>query len=163
MKQFLSFIIVFVVGVAAGMLLPRSCQNACPQRESVTITDTLTVRDTIREIRPVYVSSTRTDTMLVVVRDTVTRSDTVYMVLGREQRHYRGAGYEAWVSGYRPQLDSLNLFPETRYITKEITVHQKPKRWGIGIQVGYGMSLPQGRPVFAPYIGIGISYNLIRW
>jgi hypothetical protein len=37
----------------------------------------------------------------------------------------------------------------------------KPKRIGIGAQVGYGISLNK-EPVLAPYIGLGISYNFIR-
>lgn len=80
-----------------------------------------------------------------------------------QQRHYKGENYEAWVSGYHPALDSILVFPETRYITKEVKVQRKPTRWGIGIQAGYGISLPDGRPQAAPYIGIGISYNLIRF
>ena len=40
-------------------------------------------------------------------------------MLDREQRHYRGNDYEAWVSGYRPALDSIHVFPVTRYITTE--------------------------------------------
>lgn len=163
MKKSILFIIVFVIGAAAGMFLPRSCPVLRPQAKVMTRTDTLTLRDTIREICPVYVENARTDTMLVVVTDTVTVSDTVYLVLDREQRHYRGDGYDAWVSGYRPQLDSVWVYPETRYITKEVAVSEKRKRWGIGVQVGYGMSLPQGRAEFAPYVGVGISYNVLRW
>ena len=133
------------------------------QAEVITRTDTLTLRDTIRETYPVYVTNTETDTMLVAVTDTMTVSDTVYLVLDREQRHYRGDGYDAWVSGYRPQLDSVWVYPETRYITKEVTVSEKRKRWGIGVHAGYGMSVPGGKPVFSPYVGVGISYDLIRF
>ena len=120
------------------------------QAEVITRTDTLTLRDTIRETYPVYVTNTETDTMLVAVTDTVTVSDTVYLVLDREQRHYRGDGYDAWVSGYRPQLDSMWVYPETRYITKEVTVSEKRKRWGIGVQAGYGMSVPGGEACVFP-------------
>jgi hypothetical protein len=33
------------------------------------------------------------------------------------------------------------------------------KKYGIGLQIGYGMS----KTGLAPYVGIGLSYNLIRW
>ena len=155
--------LLFFAGAAAGLFLPRLCPFMRPKAEVITRTDTLTLRDTIRETQPVYVTNTETDTMLVVVTDTVTISDTVYLVLGREQRHYRGDGYEAWVSGYRPQLDSVWVYQETSYFTKEVTVSEKKKRWGIGVQVGYGMSVPGGKPVFSPYVGIGISWNFIRF
>lgn len=163
MKQFVCHIIVFVLGTAAGILLSRFCPVLRPDAETISVTDTLTVRDTIIEKQPVYVTNTRVDTMLVAVTDTVSVNDTVYVRIDREQKHYEGKDYEAWVSGYRPALDSIYVFPETKYITEEIIPTSKPKRWGIGVQVGYGMSLPDGRPVFAPYVGVGISYSLIRW
>lgn len=156
-------VIAFVIGAAAGMLLSRHCPVFRPQSELVVQTDTLTIRDTIVENRPVFVESIRTDTLLIAIRDTVKVLDTMYVVISREQKHYIGDDYEAWVSGYRPVLDSIYVFPETRYITEEISPTAEPKRWGIGVQVGYGMSLPQGKPEIAPYIGIGISYNLIRF
>lgn len=150
-----------VLGV--GILIGWLCRGSrSPEREFVTHTDTLTIRDTIREIRPVYVEKTRTDTMLVAVTDTVTVSDTVYMVLDREQRHYQGEDYEAWVSGYRPALDSIYVFPKTRYITENIFAEPR-KRWGIGIQAGYGIGISSGQVKAFPYIGVGISYDLIRW
>ena len=45
-------IIFFIIGVATGMLLPRSCRNTCPEAEGVTKTDTLTIRDTAVDRRP---------------------------------------------------------------------------------------------------------------
>ena len=38
---------------------------------------------------------------------------------------------------------------------------ERPNRWGIGLSGGYGYSL--GNQSFAPYIGIGIQYNLIEF
>jgi hypothetical protein len=37
----------------------------------------------------------------------------------------------------------------------------KPKRIGIGVNVGYGISLKK-EPTMSPYVGVGVSYNLIR-
>lgn len=34
-----------------------------------------------------------------------------------------------------------------------------PKRWGIGVTAGYGIT----KSSLSPYVGIGISYNLIQW
>ena len=39
----------------------------------------------------------------------------------------------------------------------------KPKRWGIGLQAGYGVSLHNGEVFPAPYIGVGLSYSIINW
>ena len=96
--------------------------------------------------------------------DTVLICDTVYVHLPVEQKHYSAPEYDAWVSGFRPSLDSLKLHTQSARITNTIPlpVHPKSKRWGIGIQVGYGMTTAP-RPEFHPYIGIGISYNFIRF
>ena len=163
MRNALTGLLLLVCGVVAGLLLSRSRVDKGENSDVVVRTDTLYVRDTIVENNPVYVTNTVIDTMLVAVRDTVTVRDTAYIVIEREQNHYRGDDYEVWISGYRPRLDSIYVFPETRYITNEIQVKRKPTKWGIGIQAGYGVALPDGRPHMAPYIGIGISYNLIRF
>lgn len=96
--------------------------------------------------------------------DTVLICDTVYVHLPVEQKHYSAPEYDAWVSGYRPSLDSLRIHTQSARITSTIPIPAppKPRRWGIGIQVGYGMTAAP-RPEFHPYIGIGISYNFIRF
>lgn len=163
MKQALVCILAFLAGAAAGMFLPRSCSDNGDAGNVVTRTDTLIVRDTIIERQPFYVAQTQVDTMLVAIKDTVTVRDTVYMLLDRQQRYYKGNDYEAWVSGYRPTLDSIYVFPETRFVTETVQVKRKPTRWGIGIQAGYGVALPDGRPQLAPYVGVGISYNFVEF
>lgn len=39
---------------------------------------------------------------------------------------------------------------------------QKPKKMGLGFQLGYGFGIANP-PKFSPYIGIGLSYNIIRF
>ena len=167
MKKYILSIIVFVAGVAAGMLLPRLCPFLRPDADVVTRTDTLTVRDTIREICPVYVENTRTDTMHVSVTDTVTVSDTVYMVLDREQRWYHGDRYDAWVSGYRPQLDSIWVYPETRYVTR--TVRPAERRNSIALESSASWcgtwsltcSLEYDHVFRWCYVGAGVGYDIV--
>ncbi len=66
------------------------------------------------------------------------------------------------VSG-RPQLDSIQIYQRTEFITKEIKTVTKPKRWGLGLQAGYGVSLHKGQIQPGPYIGVGLYYSLINW
>lgn len=160
LKSILASIALLAVGILVGWL----CRGVKPpQMEFVVNTDTLTVRDTIIERHPVYVTQTKTDTMLVTVRDTTVIHDTTYIVLDREQKYYRGDRYEAWVSGYRPQLDSCRVFPETKYVTKTVQDMRKPARWGIGLQAGCGVGVSSGQIRAFPYIGVGVSYNFIRF
>ena len=160
MKTSLAILASLAVGMLAGCLIRG---NRPPDKEIITHTDTLTVRDTIVEKYPLYVTHTVVDTMLVAVRDTVIVRDTAYVVVEREQRHYQGDDYDAWVSGWRPALDSIRVYPETRYITTENISVAPRKRWGIGIQAGIGGTIHNGRITAAPYLGAGISYNFIRW
>lgn len=96
---------------------------------------------------------------LTFTNDTIHIGDTVVM---REQAYYEDSLYRAWVSGYRPKLDSIEVYPKTIYqtVTNDIyhpvTTKPKKKRWGLGLQVGYGY--PGGF-----YVGGGISYNLFQW
>ena len=105
------------------------------------------------------------DTLLlpVPITDTLMLHDTVLVHLPIEQRQYSDPRYTAWVSGYRPQLDSIHIYQRTEYITKEIKMVTKPKRWGIGLQAGYGVSFGNKQIKATPYIGIGISYNILTW
>ena len=97
-------------------------------------------------------------------------TDTIYIRLPIEQRYYTGPHYEAWISGHRPRLDSLRIRTEALRLTTATTVshtataarQSKTGRWGLGIQLGYGMTIaPQ--PQLRPYIGIGISYNILTF
>lgn len=110
----------------------------------------------------------KTDTVLIsapmavffrFTSDTIHIGDTVVM---REQAYYEDSLYRAWVSGYRPRLDSLQVFPKTVYqtVTNDIyypvAIKPKKKRWGLGLQAGYGY--PGGF-----YVGGGVSYDLWQW
>lgn len=127
--------------------------------------DTLFVYDTIFVEKPVIKKVEIIDTirMPVPITDTLMLHDTVLVYLPIEQRQYSDPRYTAWVSGYRPQLDSIRIYQQTEYITKEIKMVTKPKRWGLGLQTGYGVSLHNGQVFPAPYIGVGLSYSIFSW
>lgn len=87
--------------------------------------------------------------------------DSVEVVIPITQKRYEDSTYTAYVSGYMPSLDSIFVYPKREVIT--ITGRASSnKRWGIGVQAGYGMQLG-GTPRFAPYVGIGLTYNLFSF
>ena len=91
--------------------------------------------------------------------------DSVSVKIPITQKIYEDSLYRAYVSGYRPSLDSLIFFPRhdiTTVTNGYIYPKSRQKRWGIGIHVGYGMTMSH-TPQFSPYVGIGISYNLITF
>ena len=127
--------------------------------------DTLFVYDTIFVEKPVIKKVEIIDTLLLAVpyTDTLMLHDTVLVHLPIEQRQYSDPRYTAWVSGYRPQLDSIQIYQRTEYITKEINPHKKPKRWGIGLHAGYGVALHDGQIRPAPFIGVGLNWNFLQF
>lgn len=127
-----------------------------------TVTDTLRIRDTLLIEKPVPVEVRVVDTMLVAVTDTISINDTVYLHLPREIKHYEDSLFRAQVSGYRPELDWIEVYPQTVLVTERVT-NKDVKRWGIGLQAGYGAYAASGQVRLAPYLGIGISCNLIRF
>lgn len=110
---------------------------------------------TVVKVDTLLISAPMAPLLVFQLTDTIRIGDTV---VHREQAYYEDSLYRAWVSGYRPRLDSLQIFPRTVYqtVTNDIYHTLKKKRWGLGIQVGYGY--PCGM-----YAGIGVSYNLFQW
>lgn len=120
--------------------------------------------DTFRVERPVYVERRIVDTLLVPVRDTVSRADTVWMPLPLERVVYRDTAYLAVVSGYRPMLDEIEVYQRevVRTITERVEVPVS-RRWGLGITAGYGAAAVGGSVQLAPFVGVGVSYNIVCW
>ena len=109
---------------------------------------------TVVEVDTLLISPPMAPLLVFRLTDTMRIGDTVVY---REQAYYEDSLYRVWVSGCRPRLDSLQIFPKTVYqtVTNDIyhTITPKKKRWGLGLQVGYGY--PGGL-----YLGVGMSYNL---
>ncbi len=91
--------------------------------------------------------------------DTIQIGDTTVQ---REQAVYQDSLYRIVVGGYRPRIDSLTLYPRT--VTTSVisdvhttkTVNPKLKRWGLGVQAGYGYP-------YGAYVGVGVSYSFLMW
>lgn len=135
-------------------------------RQTSVIRDTVrvTIVDTVRIIYPVARDS-------VVVRYITERlpvkkdsmqigcTDSVNVEIPITQKQYADSTYTAWVSGYNPSLDSIRIYPRHEIITISNTIRQKPKRWIVGLNAGYGIT----KDGIQPYIGVGISYNLFSF
>lgn len=129
-------------------------RQARTQEVEVVHTDTLTVYDTTFIDRPYPVYEKFVETIYVPVTDTMRLHDTTFVLIPRTQKEYSDSLYHAWVSGYQPQLDSINIYQSTKYITT--TIREKARRWNLSVQAGYGAS----KHGLSPYIGVGVSYNL---
>ena len=159
----LGILLLFNIVNAIGYFVNEH-RNAHPGEIKVKV-DTLFVYDTIFIEKPVIKKVEIIDTLRlpVPITDTLMLHDTVFVHLPIEQRQYSDPRYTAWVSGYRPQLDSIQIYQRSEYITKEVNAITKSKRWGIGLQAGYGVALHNGQLFPAPYIGVGLSYSIFSW
>lgn len=159
-------VIVFLIAFAGVSSMSRCHRNNSTAPEIIVRVDTLYLHDTIRLEKPVPQLIKTIDTFLVAITDTVRIKDTVFVNLPREQKIYQEENFRAWISGYRPQLDSIHIYRNTHQVITSTTIHQKPvkpRRWGIGIQAGYGFTYQQNTIKPVPYIGIGLSYHLLTF
>lgn len=126
--------------------------------------DTLIIRDTVTIEHPVPILTTVIDTILVAHPDIVIIHDTTFVQLPKERKEYSGKDYRAVVSGYQPSLDLIQVFPETKVVTRTISVpSRKRSHFALSLQAGYGITIQDNRITPLPYIGAGLSYSLVEW
>lgn len=165
MKKSYGYMITVAVTavVVAAVTLLSSHRHKKDEVISI-VRDTLIVHDTVRVEKPVAKYVRTVDTILLFATDTLMVRDTVFVRLPVEEKLYSSNDYKLQVSGYRPNLDWIEVYPTTVTVreTQTISVPSR-KRWGIGVQVGYGATLHDRWVVLSPYVGIGVSYNIFVW
>lgn len=158
--QLAATLIAAAMLIAGGYLIGRSTQPQPVQPREIIRVDTLTVRDTITQIRPVFEVRRVVERVSVPVTDTVQLHDTTYVYLEREQVEWSDSLATVWASGIQPHVDSIRHYTQKQIITQQVAVPVPVRRrWGIGVQVGYGAS----RDGLTPYIGVGVSYNFVTF
>ena len=147
-----------LVCLLLGILVWMQCNPHDPLTV-YTKGDTVKLRDTIVDIvlLPVKETLKRTDTVYLPILidttiDKTIKGDTVPVLIPITSKEYKTNDYRAIVSGYKPSLDFMEVYGEKEIIT----LKPKNKRWGLGLQTG--CSYPGGW-----YVGVGISYNLVMW
>lgn len=119
------------------------------------------LRDTVVIGRPVAVERVASGSILargeVVATDTcAARPDSVEVSLPVERVRYAGDRYEAWVSGYRPSLDSLRIYGEDKVVSSVIARGRHARRrWGGGVAAGVAVT-SKG---VGPGIVVGLTYS----
>lgn len=159
MKNAIVWIVVVVV-VALSFFVGRWTKPA--EQINMVHYDTLppivridTVRDTL--LVPKYVQVERFDT----IRDTVDGNPIYLPVPISSYLFTDDSTYKFEMEGYNVKARSIEVYPRTvtQTVIERVEVPGKPKRWGIGPQIGFGYN---GRE-WMPYVGVGIQYNLIRF
>jgi hypothetical protein len=92
------------------------------------------------------------------LRDTI--RDSIEVPVPIVQRRYEDSLYTAWVSGFEPSLDSINLRMPTITETVTKTVVKPSPLITFGVQVGGGYGVFNRKPDV--YVGVGWQINLWR-
>lgn len=161
-------LIVFLVGVFLGLCTGFFSGKAIydkPLEESVK-RDTITIHDTVPDIAPTPKDSVRTRWItrwLPAKHDTITqwmtltKHDSVAVQVPITSKHYGNETYDAWVSGFEPNLDSIRVYQKTQYITTTITKMKPPDKWDLNV-VG-GIDYNTASQKYTPYAGGELIYK----
>lgn len=153
------YLLYLFIGVAAFCLgwYGRSGGGCAVRRDTVTSVRVVTRVDvdTLYILRPLpyvaWVDST----------DTICVGDSCGHL--REYREYGDSSFYARVSGVRPRLDEIRVYPRTEYRTeyvyRDVYRGASGGRWGLGVSAGYGVC----RGGLSPMVGVTVSYSILRW
>lgn len=125
--------------------------------DSISKIDTSAKVDTIHDSIPYPVYETLVQTIpepfpVYITLDGDTVIEPIYVPMPITQKEYKTDDYRLSISGYKPNLDYIEVYRRTEYITKTMN----PRRWGIGVIAGYGI----GKNGLSPYVGIGGFYRI---
>ena len=84
-------------------------------------------------------------------------NDTVWATVPRTQKRYEDSTYTAWVSGYEPRLDSIEVYRRTVTIVKSETV-SKRNGFNVGLTGGIGYGVFTRKPDL--WLGVGCTVRL---
>ena len=156
----LQHLALFLLSVATNVWLIKRGQVE-PEPQVVVEHDTLWRDTTIN--KPVAADSTKTGEVVYVripypvPGDTI--RDSIEVPIPIEQKRYEDSLYTAWVSGFRPALDSIRLHHPEIVTTITRTIVKKAPRLSIGLSVGPGVSIT-GTPQAGIFVGFTANYRL---
>ena len=155
-----SVLLILATFFMLGFIIGQKYPQKLPVEPIKVKVDTLVIHDTTMSYRPIYVDRVKLDSVPVPVLDTMMIHDTTFVYLEREKVTWSDSLCEVYASGIMASVDSVRHFQEYKYITIETQAPVKVRsHWGLGVNAGYGV----GKGGLTPYVGIGISYNLLSW
>lgn len=83
--------------------------------------------------------------------------DSVEVAIPIVQKRYEDSLYTAWVSGFRPNLDSIRLHQREVVTTVTKYVERPAKRLAIGPSIGVGYGIVNGKPDI--WAGVTVTWN----
>lgn len=161
MKSVFISVISLLVGAAAGYAVAMAVGVARgPGGQTaarVIMTDTVVKTDTVVVRVPAPKPAMATDRVVAVTRD-VARVDSDSVFIPTEKVVYEDSAFRAVLTGVRPRLDSLTLYPRTLTVTRSVAT-VRTRRWGLGVTAGASIT-PRG---IAPGVTVGVTYNIVTF
>lgn len=158
-RHWLILLAMLLVYLGIGFLVGYKCGRKPPQTIEKIKVDTLARIDTIVREKPIpmLVYKDRWDTVEV---QTI-QHDTILAEIPIERKVYaEDSLYYASVSGFRPSLDTLIVFPKTTTITIDRTKYVQPPKWSFGITAGpSALITPSGKIYGGAGIAAGLTYR----
>lgn len=147
MKQWFPYIAIFALAVL--LVFSWTSKKEVVIKKHITDTVTILRIDTIRERIPYFISEKIVDTVFIE------KTSENVLKLPITQRYYNTDSYQAWVSGYRPNLDSINVFQKivTNTVNHTIIKEVYPKH--IDWYLNAGSILLDKKA--APYVGLNMK------
>ena len=129
-----------------------------------TVTKIDTIMDTVLVVKKENLVKVIRDTLVNVefIHDMIDTSRVVADVPITQKEYSDDSTYTAWVSGYRPSLDSINIYRKNISTNKETVIKKKDiHRFGIGPVVYGGYNFGTKKLDYG--VGIGVSYHIWEW
>lgn len=191
MKKYITY---FLIGLAicfgffaTGLIVGKRCKQ--PMATIITTIDTVLISNPA----PIHVEIIdkykfpKVPTLAYFV-DSIPTPYFVHdtLVIPIEQKVYQSEQYKAWISGFKPQLDSIMIYNTTHTVIQP-QVANKPSLWGLYAEVGgvvvphtavyagieaelkikeftlvsrSGIYYPRVDNKINPYVMVGLKYNL---
>lgn len=142
----LFYIIVFVLVSSLCFVLGRATKKDIV----TTQVKEVVIRDTLRFETPAYIYRNVIDTIYVPIEKTIRLRDTLYLSLPIEKKLYSSSEYYAEVSGYRPSLDYIEVYPKTKIVKEYVNQPSKNRNTlSFGIEPSYQNAL--SIPIYLEY------------
>ena len=156
-SKYITLFIIACAIVVCYYLTPTKDRLYRTKIKTVHKTDTTyqTITKVVYLPQPKYIRTIRLDTIVISKKE---KDDTI-ITIPIEQKVYTDSFYTAYISGYKPTLDSIGLHLPKTIITNTTTTtitKIKPFTFGFTASVGYGIISKK----IEPFIGVGVSLNL---
>ena len=167
-KHLIVLAAVAILCLLCGFLVGKGMYDR-PLNEKVE-RDTVMLHDTVPDYKPVPKDSIHAKTVikwlpkwLPAKPDTITNveyyalHDTVAVEVPITSKHYGTSEYDAYISGYEPNLDSIFVYQKTQLITERVTISKPPNKWELNAVAGIKYNTTNKE--YTPSAGIELLYK----